>query len=255
MDFLKLIEDIILVQKYSLKNASKSFIKNWPIVFTGFVYVTLNILAIIIINTLFRGVLSLLAGVIFAIISSSLISNYLYLLSNIINSNRITFQNFKDGFTYYLWEIYGVFFLIWLASYLLSAVSNLLGNQLDFLINILKILALIMLNALPETIYQKNYSAQESILYAFNFIKENWINWLLPNIIFFAILYYLTDTIYTELFTIYVGLPGGINIESIIRYIIAQSIFSFMMIYRGYLFRLLSTSTRRKRMFMKNLYE
>jgi len=252
---LRLIEDIVLVQKYSIKNASKSFIKNWPIVFTGFVYMTLNILAIIVINTLFRGILSLLAGIIFAIVSSSLISNYLYLLSNIINNNRITLQNFKDGFTYYLWEIYGVFFIIWIASYVLSAVSGIFGSQSYYLVSLLRIIALVLLNALPETIYQKSYAYYENLLYAFEFIKENWINWFLPNIIFFAALYFLTDTIYTELFTIYIGLPGEISLESIIRYIIAQSIFSFMMIYRGYLFKLLSTSTRRKRMFMKNLYE
>ncbi|MFS8541115.1 MAG: hypothetical protein LOD89_03380 [Tissierellales bacterium] len=252
---MRIIEDIILVQKYCIKNASKSLIKNWPIIFTGFVYMTLNIVAIIVINTLFRGVLSLLAGIIFAIVSSSLISNFLYLLSNIINTNRITLQNFKDGFTYYLWEIYGVFFLIWIASYLLSAISGILGWQSGYFVNLLRIIALILLNALPETIYQKNYSVYENVLYTFEFIKENWINWFLPNIIFFAALYFLTDTIYTELFTIYIGLPGEISLESIIRYIIAQSIFSFMMIYRGYLFKLLSTSTRRKRMFMKNLYE
>jgi hypothetical protein len=255
VDLLRLIEDIVLVQKYSIKNASKSFIKNWPIVFTGFVYMTLNILAIIVINTLFRGILSLLAGIIFAIVSSSLISNYLYLLSNIINNNRITLQNFKDGFTYYLWEIYGVFFIIWIASYVLSAVSGIFGSQSYYLVSLLRIIALVLLNALPETIYQKSYAYYENLLYAFEFIKENWINWFLPNIIFFAALYFLTDTIYTELFTIYIGLPGEISLESIIRYIIAQSIFSFMMIYRGYLFKLLSTSTRRKRMFMKNLYE
>lgn len=255
MGLLKLIEDILLVQKYSLKNACQSFIKNWPIVFTGLVYMTLNIIAIIVINTLFRGVLSLLAGILFAIISSSLISNYLYLLSNIMTTNRITFQNFKDGFTQYIWKIYGIFFMIWLASYLLSAISGLLGGQLNYLITIFRLLALVLLNPLPETIYQKYYNPQESIVYAFGFIKENWLNWFLPNIVFSVVLYLLTGTIFTNLFTIYIDFSADITLKGIGRYIIGQSIFSFMMIYRGYLFQLLSTSTRRKRMFMKNLYE
>ena len=33
-----------------------------------------------------------------AIVGASLISNYLYLLFNIINHDRITIQDFKDGF-------------------------------------------------------------------------------------------------------------------------------------------------------------
>ncbi|NLY77848.1 MAG: hypothetical protein GX080_07175 [Tissierellia bacterium] len=252
---MKLIDDIVLVQKHSIKHASKSIIKNWPIIFTGLVYVTLNILALIVINTLFRGVLSLLAGIVFAIVSSSLISSYLYLLSNIINNNRITLQSFKDGFKEYLWKVYGIFFIAWLASYLLSTVSSIFGKRIILLTDIIKILALVLLNALPEVIYQKHYSSADSIMYAIEFIRENWLNWFLPNIIFTVILYFLTGKIFTNLFTIYIDTPMVISIEGAVRYIVAQTIFSYMMIYRGYLFKILSTSTPRKRAFMRNLYE
>ncbi len=71
------------------------------IIFTGLVYSTLNIAMLMILGTFFRGVLFVLAGFIMAIASSSLISNYLYLLFNIINYDRITMDNFKDGFKYF----------------------------------------------------------------------------------------------------------------------------------------------------------
>src|SRR5690606_7286281 len=117
------IEDILLVQKHTIKKASRSFVKNWLIIFISIAYMILFIFFTIAINSLLSGILSILAGIITAIVSSGLISSYLYLLFNIINNNRITFQNIKDGFTEYLWKIYGIFFIVWLVSYILSSIS------------------------------------------------------------------------------------------------------------------------------------
>ena len=179
----------------------------------------------------------------------------MYLLYNAITYNRITFHNFKDGFTQYLWKVYGIFFVAWIASYALSIVINLIGSVGVVLYSLLSLLALILLNPLPETIYQKHYSSVESIKYAFDFIKENWLNWFVPNIILFGIIYLITGNLVLDMFTTHLALGFRLDIQSLIRYLVAQSIFSFTMIYRGHLFNLLSTSTRRKRMYMNRLYE
>jgi len=254
VDILTWIEDILLVQKHTIKKASRSFVKNWLIIFISIAYMILFIFFTIAINSLLSGILSILAGIIIAIVSSGLISSYLYLLFNIINNNRITFQNIKDGFTEYLWKIYGIFFIVWLVSYILSSISGIIGSSIGLIDNLFNLAVLILLNALPETIYQKYYSSSESIKYAFEFIKENWLNWFLPNIVFFVLLYITRDESLTSIFIPYISFFGEISSADIIRYIIAQVIFSFAMVYRGYLFQLLSTSTRRKRMFMKNMY-
>jgi len=250
---LTLIEDIFLVQKHSIKKTIKSFIKNWYIVFIGIVYMLLYASLTIAINILFRGVLSIFVGIITAIVYSSLISSYLYLLFNIINNNRITLKNLKDGFKEYLWKVYGIFFIMWLVSYMLSAISDIFNSKIG-INSLVTLIVLILLNALPETIYQKYYSSSESIKYAFDFFKENWLNWFIPNVVFFALLYALEGINFTSLFMPSINILGGISLSEIVEYLISQVIFSFMMIYRGYLFQLLSTSTRRKRMFMKNMY-
>lgn len=250
---MNIFEDLILVQKSTIKKSIKSLIKNWPIIFTGIVYMTISLLLTIVLSRLFVGPLSILAGLISAVISSALISNYLYLLFNIINYNKINLNNFKEGFTAYLWKVYEVFFIVWLASYLLSSVSNIAGGSGGVIISLIYLLAFILLNALPETIYQKYYSAFESINYSFEFIKENWLNWFVPNIILFGILYLVTGELITDMFTTYISFNISSGINGIIRYIVGQLIFSFAMIYRGYLFKLLSTSSMRKRMFMRKL--
>ncbi len=252
---MDLIKDFLLVNKSTIKKSTKSLGKNWMLVFTGLVYTILNILLLIILNTFFRGPLYILVGFIMAIVSSSLISNYLYLLSNIISYDRITMGNFKEGFKYYLWKVYGVFFIAWIADYLLSMISGIAGANADLLNRVIKIVILVALNPLPETIYQKYYSSFESIQYAFNFMKENWFNWLLPNIILYLFLYLVTGRVMTDLFTTHLSFGLSLGFKELVKYILGQVLFSFIMIYRGHLFKLLSTSTRRKRMYTNKFYD
>ncbi|NLV76979.1 MAG: hypothetical protein GX023_08375 [Tissierellia bacterium] len=252
---MNLIKDLLLVNKLTVKKSIKSFSKNWMLIFTGLVYTLLNILILFILNTFFKGPLYILVGFIMAIVSSSLISNYLYLLSNIINYDRITMGNFKEGFKFYLWKIYGVFFIAWIANYLLSLLTGILGTSGDLVNKIISIIILIGLNPLPETIYQKYYSPFESIQYAFEFMKGNWFNWLLPNILLYLLLYLVTGKVIVDLFATHLSFGLDLSLKGIGIYILGQVVFSFIMIYRGHLFKLLSTSTRRKRMYMNEFYD
>lgn len=248
MDFLK---DLKIVHWNTFKRSLNSFGKNWIIIFTGFIYTLLNVVIFTLINFLFTGVFSIIAGFLAAIVSSSLISNYLYLLLNIIEYNKITLDNFKDGFKIYLTKVYGIFFIAWIISYLLSAVGNIISNYTTAFYSIIAILAYIIFNPLPEVVYQKHYSSYESIGYSFEFMKENWFNWLLPNLIFSLILYKLSGVISFDVFKTHI--QYGFSLKGIGKYLLNQIVFSYIMIYRGHLFNILSNSTRRKRMYMAKL--
>ncbi|SHD78514.1 hypothetical protein [Schnuerera ultunensis] len=251
---MNLFEDIILVNKSTFKKSIKSFSKNWFIIFTGIVYVLLNIAMIFLVSTLFSGILSILAGLMIAIVSSSLISNYLYLLFNIVNYDRITWDNFKEGFKYFLWKVYGIFFIAWIGSFVLSSIGGILGTNAEILSRVVSIVIIVGLNPLPETIYQKYLSSGESIRYAFEFMKDNWINWVIPNVLFYFILYLITNTWAFSIFTTHLSFNFNFTLKDVGLYILGQGLFSFIMIYRGHLFKLLSTSTPRKRMYMNKFY-
>ncbi|WMM23632.1 hypothetical protein RBU61_11925 [Tissierella sp. MB52-C2] len=246
MDILK---DFFIINGQTLKKAVSSLKDNWMIIFTGIAYIIINMLMFGLAVTLFSGILSIIAGIIIAIVSASLISNYLYLLYNVINYNKITFQDFKDGFKYFTRKVYTVFFFAWIGSYLLNLIQGIIGFNANILNIIVTVSIFILLNPLPETLYLKVLDPMESIMYSIDFMKENWLNWLLPNAIFYIVIYYFTGSIIT-MFSTHLNLGLGLSIPEIIRYLIGQGIFSFTMIYRGHLYKLLSTSTRRKRMFM-----
>jgi len=240
----------MMLNKQVFRKTLNSLRDNGVIIFTGIVYMILNIAIFTVVLTIFTGVLSIFAGIILAVVSASLISNYLYLLYNIINYNKITFQDFKDGFKYFLRKVYTVFFFAWIGSYLLSIIQGILGFNAYILNIIITVSIFFILNALPETLYLKVLEPMDSIMYSIDFIKDNWLNWLLPNILFYGILYYLTGNIITDLFATHLSFGFNFGTSSIIKYLLGQGLFSFIMIYRGHLFKLLSTSTRRKRMFM-----
>lgn len=227
--------------------------KHWLIIFTGIVYLTLSFFIFNLLNIVLRGPLSVFSGILLAIVSSSLISNYLYLLFNIINYDRLNFQHFKDGFSHFLWKIYGVFFIGFLANFALSFVFRILGSGAIGLSLIISLIIMIILNPLPETLYIKSYTAWDSILYSAKFMQENWINWALPNIIFYLLIYIITGEVLSGLFNTYTTFSTILNIKGIIMYLLGQSIFSFMMIYRGHLYKILSGSTRRKREYMRKI--
>lgn len=245
-----ILKDIKYINKTSLNRTIKSISKNWMIIFTGIIYTILNIAIFSLVNIFLTGFLSILSGIVIAIITAAFISNYLYLLFNIINYDRLSVQAFKDGVTYFLRKIYGILFIGYLSSYLLSIVSNMLGS-LSFIINIAVYLGIfVLLNPLPETIYLKSYGSWESVQSAFEFMGENWLNWILPNVIFLGAIYLITGNVITNIFTTHLSFNMAFSIRNIILYIVGQGLFSFTMIYRGHLYKILSGSTRRKRMFM-----
>lgn len=247
---MDIIKDLVLVNKESFSRTVKSLKNGWPLFFVGFVYIILNTALFTILSMLFIGPLSFFIGFIALIISSGFISNYLYLLFNLINYNRITLQNFKDGFGYFLRKIYGIYFIGWVLSVLLSFVTGVLGQGAIDINIIISASILIFLNALPETAYIKSYDSMGSITYSLDFMKENWFNWLIPNLVFMVIIYYLTGQIFGGLFKTHMSYGIFRNGSIYIRGLLGQIVFTIGMIYRGHLYKILSSGNRRKRIFM-----
>ncbi|SHK49944.1 hypothetical protein [Paramaledivibacter caminithermalis] len=252
---MNFIEDIILTNKGIVLKSFKLSIKNWKIFLVGFTYFIISFLMWTVASYAW-----ILGGIIVALFQSAIISNYIYLIENIINYEGFSLEDFKSGFTVYLRNIYSIIIIFWFvrfgASLFLKPIFYINIGGLS-LWSIIQIVAVILLNPLPETIYQKYHAGLDAITYSFDFIKENWLEWFIPNGFIIAVLYLIH--ISTNKMLIILGFSTNIFISStftlIVYSVVYQILLCYAMIYRGQLFNILSTSTRRKRMFMRNMYK
>ena len=87
---MNLFKDIWETNKEIIPKAYRLLLKNWPILFTGIVY---SIILILLWRVAFM--FWILAGLVITLVQSAIISNYLYLIENIIRYQRITMEDFK----------------------------------------------------------------------------------------------------------------------------------------------------------------
>ncbi len=252
---MEIFKDIYYTNRDVAKRALISVIKNWPIIFTGLFYSTATI--ILSMSLRYFGILG---GIVSIIVTSALISNYLYLLSTILNRGYFNFQDFKNGFTPYLNKIWSILFIGYVAKLILDFAApmftNLIGSGALSLI--ITFLTFVLFNPIPEITYQKYYGPGETIMYSIDFVRDNWVEWFIPNIILLAIFYFISGQslsifrIVNNVFNYFISFTNvSVSLKGFLIYVVGQIWFSYFMIYRADLFKILSTSNRRRRMFMK----
>jgi len=186
--------------------------------------------------------LGLIGGLLIGLVFQACLSSGLYLVKNIVDSGKATFNDFLNGFTVYLWELLGIAFILWipmrLAASVLASVPN--GALIYFL---LQAGLYILLNPVPEFIYQTRVSNLELIGASYNFTVENWIEWLAPNFILTVAGYLLLNL----LDAMVIGLPGYIQ-SLIVSFVFGLSL-TYFMTFRGFLFAELHGTTRRSRIY------
>lgn len=242
------IEDVLYVNKHVIKRTLESIKENWVLYFSGFIYLVLMVIAY---RIIYRAPLGMFSGFISAILSSALISNYLYLLFNVINYNRITAKNFRDGFNYFLGKVYGVFFIFYVFKIFVFFINNSINGNIETLSIILNSTILIFLNPLPETIYLKDYNASDSIRESFKFMEENFLNWCIPNVVIFLVIYMILGRNIEIILKANMIKFNDIYFISTFKALLLQCVFTIGMIYRGHLYKILSSGNMRKRKFMR----
>lgn len=246
---MEILKDLYYTNSVVAKKTVKSLVKNWMVIFLGLVYTLINIIILSILPFFW-----ILAGLVQIIVNSALISSYLYVMDCIITKDKVTIQDFKYGFGVYLRKVWGILFIAYVASMGINLlIMPIFGRAISpaAVSLIYYFLILILLNPLPEVVYQKHYNALESLTYSIEFIKDNWLEWLVPNIILLGTMYLFLRNFLVAMIIMFVPIRAFSNPVIVALYLIGQIWFSFAMIYRGYLFETLSTSNRRKRLFMR----
>lgn len=237
---MRYIKDFFYVQKRTLKNMFSS-IKYLPVL------VVMLIASQLIMNVLY-GIISTLnisgylTSLIVYLIEIFIISFLLNALFTIIKSSNL-FTNFiRDDSSQFVIKIIQIGFIFYLGRMILRLFV--LNPLVISGVNILSVILLVLFSALPEAIYLEDYDAGSTVQYAIKFLSNNIYNWLIPNILFYLIIYK-----FGYLYPIQFDIRISTNVSSILSLLIYLIVISFIFLYRGHLFQILSRSSIRKREF------
>ena len=221
----------------ALKRSWECARKNWVVSFAPVAY---GVILAIIVSIV--APLGMIGGLLFSLASQACVSSGLFLVKNMVDSNKADFNDFLNGFTVYLWELLGIAFILWIPLRVLAMALATAPNG-DLIYFLIKLALYILLNPVPEFIYQTRASGIELIGSSYNFIVENWIEWLIPNILLLAVGYVLLGLIEPLIF----ALPGFVALF-LYAFIVGLGL-TYFMIFRGFLFAQLHGTTRRSRLY------
>lgn len=198
------------------------------------------------------GSLGIFGGIILYIFECGLISSYLYFINEIMHYGKFDFSHLRFSLGTYFSKVMGVLFIFWVANLFLSIIMNglaaVIGALAFWVMFLINLAIFIAINPVPEIIYHKSYNEVESIQAALAFIKENALNWLFPNLLLAGLIYFIGMMAGQSLPTSMSGGSFGLAMQAILGATLTP-----IMVFRGYLYEVLSTSSRRKRYFMRDM--
>ncbi|MCH4890355.1 hypothetical protein EZV73_22420 [Acidaminobacter sp. JC074] len=253
---MSFFSDLKAINKVVFKKTNESYSKNiFLIPMLGLYIVAYAIFSYLLGITVGRlgSAGGFLAGIIGWFFSCYMISDYLTHLENAVNGFKFKFSEIGKNYMRYF-----------MPALTATAIPNIIVSLFMALTRIpvpsFLILFFYLVYATPEVIYQKDLDRLEIFAYGHNFIKENWQHWLLINGILGMIcigLYMLMSRfVLVPLMGALVTMPELLNviIFSIVQAVLSGIPLLYYLIYRGYIFKILSVSSRRKREYMRNIY-
>lgn len=267
---VELLSATLHLYRQALQATWRSLMRSWVTVaaLIGFALLFVGAARIV-------GSLGMIGGVLLGLVNALLVGATLRLIEQSLSAVRtIQLTDVTESFGHYFWDVIGVGFVLWLPMMALD-----MGTQANpyggFLSSAVMLLVFILLNAAPEVIYQIRHDSPLDVFKAsYEFVLEHWIEWFLP----FALLalpIVVSPSGIQEFFNLSTGIGRGAGLNFFQLLLLpftliggwmsyvgldpdAQWIFLLLLtplvattalLFRGHLFALLRSSTRRQRMF------
>lgn len=228
---MNIIQDTINVNKEALKRTFKSiaFVPALALVLIVFKVSESFVLTFLSAN---NSASSFILGFARAAISIAFMSALISVLADMVLYNRMNLNNIGSRFTEYFTPLANTYFYIFLAEYVIYFVDP------TFSI-ILLLLFHVFVSNLYEQVYIGNNSGTYAIVKDFDFLKNNFIQWL-PVVIAYVFLEFNFAISYTIFM---------FDLSYFIRVFIVAFALAFVYLYKGHLFNILYSSSMRKREF------
>ncbi|MFN3680408.1 MAG: hypothetical protein ACK4VP_00005 [Nitrospira sp.] len=218
-------------------------------------------------------------GLLLGIANAFLVGATLRLIELSLSGSRtIQPADVPESFGHYFWDVIGVGFVLWLPMMALEMgmKTNPYGQ---FLAAAVMVLLFILLNPVPEVIYQVRHDSPLDVFkISYEFVLEHWIEWFLPFALVMLPILLSPDGLrsFFELsgsvgrgagldflqllllpFTLVQGWLSYLGLDSDAQWLVVifgtPPVATATLLFRGHLFSLLRKTTRRQRMFASRM--
>lgn len=253
MDWGTLVRVTLQLYLRSLQEAWPQGLRNWWLIFLPILYSPILSLA-----TFLVAPLGFVGGVLVALAMAACVSSYLYFIGGVVSGRRVFWRDLGESFGAYLGSVISILFILMLIQWALAlALPPAPGTQA--VRTMVNLGLLIILNPLPEIIYQTHAQGLGVFSESIEFLRENWAEWFAPLVALAALFFFLlplpvllAPLMLGKLFSIlsWNTLPILFgSLSTLLLTLFSFFIFLLFMVFRGVLFRELSGSTRRQRLF------
>ncbi|MDU1643665.1 hypothetical protein, partial [Peptoniphilus harei] len=183
---MNFFEDLQLVYKKAGKDTLLKIKKAPHFLIFPFIYGVVYMLGMVLIGKLFARSYGTIIGFIIPLLTSLILSSYFSVLSDLIYYNRISFRNFSKTFMAYFASIYSVFFILMIISFFMPGIGVMMGAT-----TLIGAAITLALNPIAESIYIRGEYYTSAYTHSLEFMKENFLLWIIPFLIYLGILHLL----------------------------------------------------------------
>ena len=253
MDWGRLIRSTLSLYARCARETWERALGAWWLALLPFVYGP-----IVSIVAFFTAPLGPLAGVLVWLAMAACLGSYLYFLGEAVGGRRISAADLGESFRAYLGPVISVMFIVMLVRWTL-ALALPPGTGSVALRTLLNLGLFVLLNPVPEILYQTRAQGLAVLGESVEFLRDNWPEWFFPlaglGVIFVFVLPFpilLAPLMVGRLVAVLPWSVAVLSSGSFFALLFATvSLFGLflLMVFRGVLFRELHGSSRRQRLF------
>ncbi|MGH7963480.1 MAG: hypothetical protein ACRERD_16935 [Candidatus Binatia bacterium] len=204
----------------------------------------------------FTARLGLIGGLIAGLVLALCASSYLSFLAGVVNGSRMSPQDLLDSWRPYFGSVITILFFLTIVQYTLALLLPPAPGTEAFRV-LVNIVLLVILNPVPEIIYQGRSEGLSVLQESVEFLRESGVEWFLPIIALAALSFVFPVPILMmplEVGRLTFPTFGGEglllgSVAGLVWGTVSALLLFALMVFRGLLFRALAGGTRRQRIF------
>ena len=229
--------------------AARNAVRAWPVALSLVAYALILALAGMILAPF-----GMIGGLLLGLVAAACWSSYLELISQAVAGSkiRVRWDEFKHTFGARFWDVISVMFAFFVIGFLTKPLGA--GPNGEAMTAILGIAMAFFFNAVPELLYQGRTRSFWLLMSSARFMLANPVVWLLPNLILAALALGASGRLqfhnpaelliaFGNTFSSPIGVAGLLTGLPVWSLPIALFVLHYAMIFRGILFRDLTSGT------------